>query len=243
MSDHLPDLKTSNAFLRRALRYILALKKEDLPDAPNSPDELDLVHIKEVLSPANLYFALAITDDGFYPKLIDKMDEVDRKGLEEARAHIIEAFGHLFVRPEIRNILIDALPFGADDEAEEGVNIRLAFKSIAAVIGISAWDLRADHVSPLIRFCFYDDDQSLLLDTTIDWEDVAVITDTLLSELSNEVNIIDDLGEKLRSRLNLPTEYLEHVLLHLRSTKTNLDEIEERITRLLRERATGKSEI
>lgn len=200
------------------LEEIRNLKKKDNPTIGD---------ILSVVDPRAIRVSAGLLSDEIFSDLKNKIKSDSKDEFVKAKKFTQE---HL---EELINSEIIQDEFFREQEVDDFQPLSESLNIITSISGTSNWIIQKNNVIPAIRYIFSNSKRKkVLLQSTLDWEDVLFTTEGLLDLLKDDIeNTSNLLDQKTLKKLNIDsdnlTDRIENISKLLNSIKKDLSNIDE----------------
>jgi len=153
--------------------------------------------------------AIALLEDSIYQPIRGGLDAQNAELFEQAREKARVLLAGIIEKPEVKNRLVQA----AFEKHPVINNFEKSLRTIGGVVHATAADIEDGHLFPRIRLGFMSSNEECLLDTTLDWEELALTLYFLCVSFSKQIDSVaklphakDVLSLKRDFGTNLPSK-------------------------------------
>jgi hypothetical protein len=192
-------------------------------------DGLDIEELVQKIGIRPVRLAYFLTEDGAFIERYARADPGKlRPILNRARNIASTLFGYIFNNPDRREEFEVFLKGSSPAEHAFYKQLRV----IEKVFTFSEWRLFEGFAMPRLRVSFINGDDEVLLDCSLDWDDLIFVSSRLIDELRDDLENLDLLAPVVRERLNLKSEFGARISSRIKELEVNLQHIKKVFTTL-----------
>lgn len=202
--------------------YFALLKSPRLGDVADlfKDESRSIADIRAVMSDGIIKLLLVLADPISYSVLIKRCNESGKRRLEDAHKSVKKHFPRIRYHPAIVDFAAQAAGSDArDDDKEE-----LKFNTISSIGHARFYFGEPPNLLPVLRIAFRNNRGKLLLDSTMDWDDMLFVSKVLANILVDEFKVAMQLKDA--EMLTSDKEFREKIAKHISDLSTYINQLD-----------------